>query len=205
MNQIKKWKRQYTSNIDLRKLYWIKLNGEEMDQFLTDNYLDKTVWQYVHDETADQAFPTILGMTFLTFNSPIINKRYHYLLGVVDNRIGKKTIVAATTFLEDYILYPNQSRPATYISTMEVNKHFREKGIFKQMAHMLGFFIKRDQHVITTKESDMGELCHTFEAVKRSLKENGFQKLVIMDDSLASHGEYYDEFCKDYKVYEKKD
>ena len=133
MNNTKKWIKEYTENVDLNKIEWIKLNAEDLKVFFDNNYLDKKTWEYVCDKDANAIYPTILGMNYLNFDNPINNKKYSYLLGIVSNSIEKKTVVAATIYIDKYFMFNDQENPITYISTMEVNSFFRNKGLFKQI------------------------------------------------------------------------
>ncbi len=121
MENMHKWINDYIKNVNLDEIEWIKLNATELDTFLEDNYLDKEEWEYVHDENANGLYPTLLGMNYLNINSPINDKESSFLLGIVNNSIGKKTIVAATIYLEEYFIFTDQEIPVTCISTMEVN------------------------------------------------------------------------------------
>ena len=90
MENIHRWINNYIKNVNLDEIEWIKFNATELDTFLEDNYLDKEEWEYVHDENACSLYPTLLGMNYLNINSPINDKDYSFLLGIVDNCIGKK-------------------------------------------------------------------------------------------------------------------
>jgi len=203
MENIHKWINNYIKNINLDEIEWIMLNATELDAFLEDNYLDKEEWEYVHDENANSLYPTLLGMNYLNINSPINDKEYSFLLGIVNNNIGKKTIVAATIYLDEYFIFTDQERPVTYISTMEVNSFFRKRGIFKKMCEILINFVNPNQHIVTTKQTEMGLMCKTFDTLQRILISNSFMNSIFEDNNGMIHSELHDIICSKRKVLKK--
>ena len=203
MKNLDKWINNYIKNVNLDEIEWIKLNATELDSFLEDNYLDRDEWEYVHDENASSLYPTLLGMSYLNINSPINDKEYSFLLGIVDNSIGKKTIVASTIYLDEHFLFTNQEKPITYISTMEVNSFFRKKGIFKKMCKVLIYFVNPNQHVVTTRQTEMGLMCKTFDTLRDTLMYNGFKNYIFEDNYSVIHSELHDIVCSKRKVLKK--
>jgi len=200
MKYISKLYNDYIKNIDLEKIEWVKLNSSELDIFLKNNYLYKEVWEYVYDENANKLYPTLLGMSYLCFNSPLNDRECSFLLGIVDNNIGKKTVIAATIYLEEYFIFSDQERPVTYISTMEVNSFFRKRGIFKKMCEILINFVNPNQHIVTTKQTEMGLMCKTFDTLQRTLISNGFQNCILEDNYGMIKSELHDIICAKGKV-----
>ena len=82
-----RWVNNYIKNVDLKTIKWIKFSSSEYDKFIQDNYLDKKVWQYVLNKESSGS--TLFGMAYLNVNHDF-NSRNSYLLGIVDNNIGKK-------------------------------------------------------------------------------------------------------------------
>lgn len=200
MEHMDKWYHEYIENIDIEKIEWVRLNALELDSFITDNYFDKSTWDYVYDKNACKCYPTLLGMSYLSFNNPLNDRGYSFLLGIVDNNIGKKTVVAATIYLDEYMVFTTQEKPATYISTMEVNSFFRERGIYKKMCGELINFVNPDQHILTTSESDIGRKCRAFDILKNTLLSNGFKNWILMDNHDLIYSELYDVLCSKKKV-----
>lgn len=95
-----KWETEYIKNIDLTKIKWIKLNGEDLIKYIDLNYLDKKTWSYVLNEKVSSVFASPLGLKYLNINME--NSNYNFLLGVVQNNIGKNTIVADICYINDY-------------------------------------------------------------------------------------------------------
>ena len=203
MDNINKWYNDYIKNVDLEKIQWIKFNANELDAFLENNYLDREVWEYVHDKNASSIFPTLLGMNYLSTNSSMNNKEYSFLLGIVDNNIGKKTVVAAAIYLDEYIIFTDQEIPVTYISTLEVNSFFRNKGIYKKMCEVLINFINPDQHIVITKQTEMGAKCHVFDILRNTLISNEFHNCIFEDNHGIIHSKLHDIICSKHKVLTK--
>ena len=139
MNNTKKWVKEYTENVDLNKIEWIKLNAEDLKAFFDNNYLDKKTWEYVCDKDANTIYPTILGMNYLNFDNPINNKKYSYLLGIVSNSIGKKTVVAATIYIDKYFINLIESG----VDFINISYHKDDEFIsYNQLKHIWDVFKK---------------------------------------------------------------
>ena len=195
MKKTDKWINDYIKNIDLKKIEWIKLNCDELNYFFEQNYLDKNDWEYVCDEDANNIYPTLLGMSYLNVDNSSNVKDYNFLLGVVNNNINKKTVVCATIYLDEYFMFEEQEVPVTYISSMEVNSYFRNRGLYKKMCEVLINFINPNQHIITTKESKLGIKYNTFNILKNTLVSNGFEKSIFEDNNGLINSELHDVVC----------
>lgn len=177
MNNIKKWEKEYIEGLDISKIKWIKLNSLELEQFLKENYFDERLYNYVG--TFDNVFLNPLGLHYLTLDSTM---GATYILGVVENNIGKSTIVAVAKLDEKYYIFTNQDNPITYVAFAETNSYFRNLGIFKKLCDVFYDFINPEQHILASKESEFGEKVHTFNHLKTALLARGFKKEIIHDD-----------------------
>lgn len=177
LSDVYKWTRQYTWGINLNKIEWIVLDPDELQKFYYDNYLDFDTWNFATDDLLHRK---PVGMHYLSFSQEGPDKRY--LLGVCDNKIGKKTIIACVSYVENYKLYINQSVPFTYLCTAEVNKYFRRKGLTRVMFNEFAKVIKPSQHLLSTPESEAGHRCHIFEILKDCLIKSGFEKSITLCD-----------------------
>ena len=142
-------------------------------------------------------------MNYLNIYSPINNKSSNFFLGVVNNNIGKKTIISAIIYLEEYYMFTNQNIPLTYISTIEVNSYFRNKGIYKKSCKALLNFLNYDQHILISKQSEMGKKCKVFEIFKETALNNGFQNQILEDNYSINTKEFQDIICSKTKVLKK--
>lgn len=203
MEKANKWISEYIENINLEKIEWIKLNSSELNNFIRENYLDEDTWQYVRDENVNSLYPTLLGMHYLNLDNSINNRAYSFLLGIVDNNIGKKTIVGATIYLDEYFIFTDQESPLTYISTMEVNSYFRNRGIYKKMCEVLIKFVNQNQHIITTMQSEIGLKCHVFEILKKELEKSGFKNYIFEDSYHLINSKLHNIICSKQKVLKK--
>lgn len=193
-----KWIYDYIKDIDLSNIKWVKFNVNELDSFYQENYLDKDVWQYVYTQN-NSSFISPLGLHYLAFD--YYRDEYNFLLGIVDNNVGKKTIVAAMVYLENYYLFENQNVPLTYISTIETNLYFWNKGIYKNLCEVVINFINPNQHVLISRESVVGEKHHVVKKLKDALVNNGFEKTIwIDDDRNYMNPEFYNMVCSKKRV-----
>ena len=200
MRNIDKWVRDYIDNIDISNIEWIKLNCEELDDFFEENYLDRVEWEYVLDEDANSLFPILLGLNYLTLNNPRSELSYNFLLGVVDNNIGKKTIVSDIIYLDEYFIFGNQTIPFTYIASVEVNTYFRNRGITRKMYGAFFQIVRPNQHILTSMLSDMGKRYNLLEITKQVALEKGFDKQIIENNYNLNYTQIYEQFCSKQKV-----
>lgn len=188
MDLKEKWEKDYIKDIDLTKIEWVNLNNEQLMKFYDENYLDKQEWQYVSNK---DTWGTPLGLRYLSFRHQNLN--YNFLLGLVKNNVNKKTIVTAMIYETEYFIFKNQDIPVTFISTVETNLYFRNKGLFKQLCNELLNFINPSQHIIVTRETDMGSKCNVLNTLKESLFRNGFDK-TIWENNIWNYNNK--EFCE---------
>ena len=195
-----KYIHDYIENINISQIEWIKLNSSELKDFYDKYYYDKENYRYVGDKKGIYSLP--IGLHYLSFYP---NKNYDYLLGIVSNNIGKKTILVALTYIDNYYIYSNQIEPITYLCTIEVNEYFRRKGLFKEFCEILPFYINPNQHILATKESEIGSKVMVIEREKDSLYRHDFKKNVFVDDGSAKWDiELRDLVCSNDKVKKKR-
>lgn len=198
MNINDKWINDYINNIDISEIEWVKFDRDQLMIFYEENYFDKDVCRYVHSES-DSTFISPIGLHYLNFEQK--NNDCSFLLGIVNNNINKKTIVAAMVYLENYYLYKNQEIPLTYISTVETNSYFRNKGIYKKLCKEAINFLNPNQHILVSRESDIGSKCGVVKNLKEILTKNGFQKIIwVYDFSNYMNREFYETITAKQKV-----
>lgn len=196
------WKHNYIDGIDISNIEWIKLEGSELEEFFRENYFDEEEMQFVRDKFNTSPLTIPLGMHYIAFT--YVNTDYKFILGVVPNNINKKTIVAAMMYLDNYYLYTEQKRPITYISSVEVNSYFWNKGIYKRLCEEVINYIKTDQHIMISKESAMGRICGTISLLESALLRYGFDKNFIVDDYFKHNNpEYKSLICDEGKSLKK--
>lgn len=197
-----KWVKNYIEGIDLTNIEWIKFDEDGLKKFYQENYLDIDEWKYVINNTRDGYFHAPIGLRYLSISYN--NTDYKFLLGVVNNNIGKKTIVAAMIYLENYYMFTEQVQPLIYISSLEVNSYFWNNGIYKRMCEVVIKFINPNQHIILSLESDMGRKYEVGRIFREILMQRGFKRTIWMDTfSLCSNKELYNIVCFKSKVLRK--
>ena len=95
---------------------------------------------------------------WISFNCDELKKFYedNYLLGLVLNNIGKKTIVSAMVYTNNCFVCEEQEEPLTYIYSVETNRYFFNKGIYTKLCNEVIKYINMEQHIIISDESEMG-------------------------------------------------
>ena len=167
----KKWYNNYIEGVNLADIEWKKFNFNELMCFLHKNYYDEDYESFVMVRDESNNFLPI-GMTYLTFNK--LDTRDEYLLGLVTNNQGLKTIVACMIFKSKCLLESDSIKPVTYIETVEVNRYFQRNGLFTKMIRVLSQHIDNDQNILITSENGIGEVIGINEKIKRILIEQGF-------------------------------
>ena len=200
MTKKEKWIYDYIKDVDLNNIEWVKLNSNELEEFFKKNYYDAIEREYVCTESDTYKRDMPLGLCYLSFK--FINNDYSFLLGIVNNRIGKKTIVANIMYLENEFLFSGQTNPCTYISSVEVNEYFQNQGIYKKMCEVFINYVDYDQHVVISRESEKGKKCKVFDTLKKVLIRNGFQKKVL-NDKYLNKSELCDDTCEKERVLQK--
>lgn len=178
-----KWFKEYIENIDTSEIEWLVLDSGELKKFFADNYYDEKCDSYVK-EICDIPIEIPVGMFYLAFN--YIDDDFKYLLGVVSNNVGKKTIVACLMYLDECFLFEGQHNPVTYILSVEVNCHFRNKGIFKKMVEEFIGVIDANQHLVVSKQSGLGKICKVFKTIDTIAKSSSFEKEVLYNDFMGN-------------------
>lgn len=204
MTNVEKWINDYIKNIDLKNIEWIKLNSTELDEFLQINYFDRELWEYVHDNDANSLYSTLLGMHYLNLYSPTNNKEYSFLLGIVNNSISKKTIVCSITYLDEYFIFTDQKVPLTYISTIEVNSFFRNQGLCKKVCEIFFDFINPNQHILTSRQSEMGKKCKVYNILRKAAIKKGFEKYILEDNYNLDNSRLHEMICSNPKILKKE-
>lgn len=204
MDAYERWEKEYTSGIDITKIKWVKLSLDELKTFYEENYLDRKIWEYVTEENRNMMWANPIGLHYLTINEN--DAKSNFLLGLCTNSIHKKTIIAAIQYRDEHYLFMDQVIPFTYISTVEVNRYFWHKGIYKEMCNQLVHFIRLNQPVLTSRESAMGAHYRVCSIMEEALRKNGFTESFWIDNNLVYKDttEMRNQVCTP-KTYVKKD
>ena len=107
-----------------------------------------------------------------------------YLLGIVPNKINKKTIVAACMYYKSYYLFIDQSYPFTYISTIETNEFFRSRGLCRQLCKEISHILNDKTILLCSAESQDGKKTSCFTNIKRLCKKEGLTIPILSDKDI---------------------
>lgn len=181
MDLLKKWEREYINNLDINNIEWIKLDTKGLEKFLLDNYYDSDFSYYVLSD--DGFFGIPIGLNYLSLEYCNSYNKYNFILGVIDNNINKKTIIAAIIYIDKYYLFTEQTLPITYISSVEVNSYFRNKRILTKMTEELINFINPNQDILVSEESELGRRCGVYSKIRSNLFNKGFTNDIWIDNN----------------------
>lgn len=184
MNKKEKWYKQYIEGIDLNNIEWKVMTSSELYSFYKKNYMDLRGC-FVSEENN-----VPYGMYYLSFTR--MNYDDLYFVGLCKNKKGKKTIICAIHYVDNYMLFKSQRMPITYIETIEVNKYFRNMGLLSKMIHNFSFVLNPNQHILCTDESENGKIHGVYNKLCSILKQNGFDKSIEFDSSLYTYSDEYE-------------
>ena len=160
--------------------------------FFDNNYFDMSNYSFVFDK-GNLDVP--IGMHYIEFTEMPGLK---YILGVINNNIDKKTIVAALGYVDDYLLFNDQKEFITYISTVEVNRYFRNMGLCKELIDRASLlFININQNILISELSEMGRLSHVDKIFVNTLTSYGFDKDFRSDNYNFDVRKYHEFIRKD--------
>ena len=203
----------YMEGLDLEKIEWLILNDNQLNSFLRENYIcndnGEVVSYYYNDVKEDECIfvgnidesknmdcnDIALGMKNIKLTSSEYNPYYgeitnssKYLIGIVNNNIGKKTIVAQLNYRENFEgkTYANQI-PYTKVYTAEINSYCEQEDITKKMMNVFVNIVDKDSPIIMehcddyADESEIDKNVKLFSILKQSAEEQGFSKTVFLN------------------------
>lgn len=197
---------KYIEGIDLSKTEWQILNADQLKEFLVENYLFTDGDACIFVGNVDEFNPMnntdiALGMTDIKLASDFVDfhgKNYDkskYLIGSVDNNIGKKTIVAQIRYKENFqgITYSNQI-PYTKIYSAELNSYFEDDELFKNMSNIFVNIVDKNSPIIMdhcddyANETEINKNIKLFSILKQSAEEQGFSNAVFLNSCYNMEG-----------------
>ena len=125
---------------------------------------------------------TPFGLYYLDFASS--SNDSSYMLGLVDNSKGTKTIVFCLVYDLNYGLVDEDNNKVGYISTIETNFFFRNKGILNIALDEIEKLFKDNEILIVSPESINGEKVGVFKKI--SDKFDGKVKVIDEDEYVDS-------------------
>lgn len=166
-----KWYTNYVEGVNLENIEWKRFNYNDLIRFFYQSYYDEDYEAFVMTRDENNNFLPY-GMTYLSFTK--LNQSDEYLIGLVGNKQGLKTIACCIIFKSKYLVEHDSIKPVTYIDTVETNKFFQNRGLFTKMVRNLPQFIDTDQDILITPEEGMGRVIGVNSIIKRVLIEQGF-------------------------------
>lgn len=187
-----KWYKDYIEGVDISSTNYLNFTNEELLNFYRNNYYDIYDGELVSSYEDSIGWLSPIGMYFLNFEKMVGMK---YVLGIADNSINKKTIVSALCYIDDYILFPEQIKYLTYLSTVETNYFFRGMGLHKQLIDNSYQFIPKDQNILVSELSKLGIKYRIDILLEKIYRINGF-RMDIRSDTYCFNEESYFNFLR---------
>ena len=183
-----KWYKDYIEGVDISSTNYLNFTNEELLNFYRTNYYDIYDGGLVSSYEDSIGWLSPIGMYFLNFEKMVGMK---YVLGIADNSINKKTIVSALCYIDDYILFPEQIKYLTYLSTVETNYFFRGMGLHKQLIDNSYQFIPKDQNILVSELSKLGIKYRIDILLEKIYRSNGFRMDIRSDTDCFNEESYF--------------
>ena len=180
--EFSKYYKDYIYDVSIDKIEFKIFNYDELFQFLKENYYDFEFNKYVYWRPNDLMTITPFGLYYLDFASS--SNDSSYMLGLVDNSKGTKTIVFCLVYDLNYGLVDEDNNKVGYISTIETNFFFRNKGILNIALDEIEKLFKDNEILIVSPESINGEKVGVFKKI--SDKFDGKVKVIDEDEYVDS-------------------
>lgn len=168
----------YIDGVDLDNIEYVHYNYLELMSFLYNNYYDYEEEKFIVND--DSINPSIYGMHYLGYEEKVENE---YILAISKNNKGLYTIIGMLCYINNHKIIIGQKRPITYFYLIEVNKYFRENGIFKKLVENACKYISFENPIIISLESTMGKCCNVTNKTIELLRNNGFNEDIRSEDS----------------------
>ena len=173
--------KNYIEGIDISKIEYVNLTNEELMKFYKDNYYDSKNGTLAETYDDSLGWSSPIGMYYLNFRSMPGMK---YILGIVPNNINKKTIVSALVYCDEYKITSEQKEYITYLSTVETNMYFRNRGLHNDLIKNVFKFINHNQNILISEISNIGKSCHVYDTFVKTFRNNGFYMDISNEDEV---------------------
>ena len=160
-----KYYQDYIKDIDINNMEFKSYSYDELLEFLKQNYYDDEFKKYVYWEP--DGFMAPFGMYYLEFSTSSYD--FSYLLGLVNNSKGGKTIAFCMVYDDNFGPRNDIDNRYGYLSTIETNYFFRDKGILNMALEHLKDVFKNNNVLVVSPESLQGSRVGIFEKIKISL------------------------------------
>jgi len=184
-----KWYKEYIEGVDINNIKYINILDSELKDFYFNNGYDISSGNLVISDDGSFSWTAPRGMHYLQFDSMPSMK---YILGVVDNNINKNTIVSALVYCDDYKFFSDQLDFIIYLSTVETNIYFRNKGLYHDLILNSFKFISQSQNILISEISSMGKKCHVYDSFIRIYRMMGFKMDISNESDEFNYDKYYE-------------
>ena len=175
-----KYYKDYIANVNINNIEFRSFTYDELLVFLKENYYDEEFDKQVCWEPNGITCP--FGMYYLDFIT--CSDESSYMLGLVDNSKGTKTIVFCMIYDKEFGPRNEKDTNVGYISFIETNYFFRRKGVLKVAFKYIKEIFKNSDVLVVSPESLKGSEISIFKRI--SLLFEGMTEVVSEDDYFSS-------------------
>lgn len=184
--EFNKYYRDYVAGVDIDSIEFKNFTYKELLDFLKINYYDNEFNKFVCWEP--DGFMTPFGMYFLDF-APY-SEDLSYLLGLVNNSKGGKTIAFCMIYDKNYGPMDEDDKRVGYIDKVETNYFFRNKGVLKKSLNYIREIFKDNDVLVLSPESLDGSAI----SISKRIASLFGEKPMVMDEE-----EYVDSLARRQK------
>ena len=181
-----KYYHDYIEGVNLDNIEFKTFTYDELLEFLKQNYYDEEFDKAVYWEP--DGFVSPFGMYYMEFVAS--SEEYNYLLGLVNNSKGGKTIAFCMVYDDDFGPRNEIENRYGYLSTIETNYFFRNMGVLNMALEHLKETFKNNNILVISPESVQGSRVRVFEKIKTFLNDT---------IEVISEEEYFDSLAKRQK------
>ena len=159
--EFSKYYKDYINGVSIDNIEFKKFNYDELFEFLKENYYDNEFNKNVYWEP--DGFMAPFGMYYLDLIAS--SNDFSYMLGLVDNSKGTKTIVFCLVYDLNYGPIDEEENKVGYISTIETNYFFRNMGVLNIALEEIEKLFKNNEILVVSPESIKGEKVGIFKRI----------------------------------------
>jgi len=177
--EFSKYYKDYINGVSIDNIEFKTFNYDELLVFFKKNYYDLDFNKYVCWQPDGLIDNVPFGLYYLDFIAS--SNDFSYMLGLVDNSKGTKTIVFCLVYDLDYGLVDEEENKVGYISTIETNYFFRNKGVLNIALEEIKMLFKNNEILVVSPESIKGSqvgifkrICDKFEGKVKVIDEDDY-------------------------------
>lgn len=175
-----KYYHDYVDGVNVENIEFKTFSYSELQEFFRTYYYDNELEQpvfWMHDGLINP-----FGMHYLDFSIPYEDNKY--ILGIVDNNKGGKTIAFCMEYDLSYEIPLEEDKKVSYIIFVETNYYFRKQGVLKKALEYIRREFTNYSVLVMTSMSADGSKVKLFDRIRQLFNDDG--TLIYENDYIYS-------------------